>query len=538
MAKIILFNLGERGVYGRLDAKPFRVPPQGFTNSDNMRFDGDRARSMPGNSPLTGILAGYTSRWIKLVQETNRTWVVYSDLGTIRAFDGTVDFDLTKLSTTYSVNDRKLWDYTLFETVPIFNPRNGTPQVWAPATSGTRLTDLPNWPANTTAEIIRSFKNRLLAFNLVENGAPFRNKILSSHTATPGTLPSSWDVSDPTKDTIEFSLNSPRDFGIVGAEELSGRMYVYTPFSIHQLVFRGGKLIFDNSEVLSDAGLYATNSLVTIPTDQGARHFYRGESDCFVFDGTRAKPILEGQFRKSLNAAINENNADRIFSVVYPKFNEVWLCYPEVGNDLPNKALIYNYRKESIGLKDLADTGVQSMTGGRLSLITTDQGTPFGDGSRFSDNYGFDTEELATSTTNEQTGLIEAVPGEQKLYLDGVGQLYYQNVNRQSCLERDGLIYSSVNQVGELVAEYERRLLWGRVWPKVGKSDVLVQFGSKEDEEDPVTWRAEQLFSSGRRYIDPPGSVSGRILAIRFRSVIGGSFDLSGFSYEVRTLGI
>jgi hypothetical protein len=537
MAKITIFDLGKEGLFGNLDVKEFRIPPNGFTNLSNFRFDGDRARGMPGNVYLTGIESPYVPRWVEFVQQPLKTWIVYSDLETLRAYDGLLDAEITNVGGDYAVPEGSLWDYTMFEGIPIFNPTNGTPQIWAPISGTQACIDLPNFPANTSAEIIRGYRNRLLAFNLTESGVNFPTKILSSHTATPGTLPSSWDVSDPTKDTVEFSTNAPRDSGILNASELSGSMYVYTNFTIHRISFRGGGLIFDNVEVLTEAGLFARRSLATLPTTEGPRHFYRGERDCYLFDGRRAVPILENQFRKSLNAAINPENIDKVFSVTYPKFNEVWLCYPEPGAALPTRALVYNYRAQSIGLRDLAPTGTEAIAAGRLKLTEGNTGIPFSDGAFFSDGFGFDGSE-STAERLDKTGLIEAVPGESKLYLDNEGALLYGNALTEHFLERDGLTYSEINRVGELVSEFEKRLLWGRVWPRIGTGNVLIEFGSKEDEDGPITWKAPQLFNTDDKYIDPPGPVSGRILCIRFSAIPGGNFDISGYAYNVRVLGI
>lgn len=535
MAKIVLFDLGEKGVYGELDKKNFRIPENGFTNAKNFRFDGDRARSMLGNFPIDGTEDPYTPKWVELVQQPLKTWIVYSDLESIRATDGSTDTDISKTATTYAVPESTLWDYTMFESLPVFNPTNDTPQIWSPVDGAQLCVDLPNWPSGYKAQIIRGFKNRLMAFNLDQGGTAFPSKILASHTATPGTFPSSWDVADATKDAVEFSVTAPRDAGIINAAELNGRMYVYTNYTIHQISFRGGGLIFDNSEVISEAGLFARRSLVTVPASAGPMHFYRGETDCYMFNGRTAEPILEQQYRKSLNTAINEENLDKVFAVTYPKFNEVWLCYPEPGADLPTTAMVYNYRYKTVGLRSLYSSGVQAMAAGRITFPLNDFGQPFSDGEYFSDGFGF---EGVEGEGVPASSLVEAVPSLGQIYLDNVGGSLYGDSTVTRVLERDGLIYSEINRVGELVSEYEKRLLWGRVWPRISTGTIYVQFGAREDEDGPITWQDPQVFTTDDKYIDPPGSISGRILAIRFTSEQGLTFDLSGFAYNVKTLGI
>src|SRR5262245_61859086 len=171
------------------------LPPEAWTYARNMRAVADGIERIGGQTQVFGT-PGVAPHFAIPISTTSQTYWLYTSLTKGYVYDGTTHTDITRVSGDYTAGNTRDWNGTLLGGVPILNNGSDTPQQWATLSPATKLTPLSNWPASTTAKVIRAFGPTLIALNLVESGTSFPHLVRWSHPADPGTVPSSWDYTD------------------------------------------------------------------------------------------------------------------------------------------------------------------------------------------------------------------------------------------------------------------------------------------------------------------------------------------------------
>ena len=163
----------------------------------------------------------------------------------------TLDLNLTDDNYTGDADD--LWHGGILGGIPIINNGINIPQVWNPPSVSTRLIDLPNWPSDTVAKVVKPFLNYLIALNITESGTDKPHMYWWSHSADPGTIPNSWDHTDATKDAGRAELTDV-NAGILQDGEALGNLFImYKDSATHALQFVGGTFIWRRFNVLAVA---------------------------------------------------------------------------------------------------------------------------------------------------------------------------------------------------------------------------------------------------------------------------------------------
>jgi hypothetical protein len=241
------------------------------------------------------------------------------------------------------------WTSTLLSGIPILNPGNVSdpPQRWSLDT-GSRLVDLDNWPADTFCKSLRAYKNFLVALNVTKGSDGFPFMVKWSHPADPGTVPASWDETDPTLDAGEADLAEGYD-PIVDGLQLRDSLMIYKEASVWRMDYTGGPFVMAFSKVLGTSGAMNRNCVVEL---DGA-HFVLTGSDCIVHDGQSATSVLDKAMRRTLFQLIDAQSAGRCFVFKNPFLNEVFACFPEAGATVPNLAMVWNYKDRTVALREL-----------------------------------------------------------------------------------------------------------------------------------------------------------------------------------------
>jgi hypothetical protein len=216
--------------------------------------------------------------------------------------------------------------------------------------SSQRLVDLPNWPAGYTAKFIRPFGVFLVAGNIFDGVAqrPFRLKW--SHPAVPGSVPTSWDATDPATDAGE------RDLGITSDELVDGLslgdiFIIYRENSTWGMRFIGRPDIFQTWQITQESGILARDCVLDTP--QG--HFVVTEKDVVLHQGTKAsfQSLVETQLRRWLFSQIDSTYFYNCFVVRNAPMKEIWFCFPEKGEVYANLALVWSWAGKGIGVRSL-----------------------------------------------------------------------------------------------------------------------------------------------------------------------------------------
>jgi len=243
--------------------------------------------------------------------------------------------------------------------VLVINNGVDVPQSLNPIDSGTDLVDLPNWPASTLAQVVRPFKNYLVALDITKSGTRFRQMVKWSHNADPGTVPTSWDETDPTIEAGEYSL-AETDGAVLDCLPLRDLNIIYKEDSVWGMQLIGGTFVFRFFLIFSAAGALSQQCVAAF---EGNHVFLSNDMDVFVHDGQNVRSIADDRWRNWLRDNIDSENFPRCFLAVNHFTKEIWVCLPEEGQDFATKAIVWNWRRDTWAPRQLpgntaAESGV------------------------------------------------------------------------------------------------------------------------------------------------------------------------------------
>lgn len=517
MSTITLYDLGMGGI--NKDIPPHLLPPELWSNGINARFKDGYVQRHPGHASVfvPGLVPGFI---FNVAGPTDSFWL-YASLTAIRGYSGGTDTDVTRLSGPYNAINLRDWTGCMLGGIPILNNAVDVPQYWPTLALGTRLADLTAWPANLRAKFVRNFGLFLVAGNLVEAGSVLAHAVRWSHPADPGSVPPSWDVTDPTRDAGQTHLTDIQGGVLQDAQLLGNQLILYKQRSTHAMRFVGGNNIF-GFDLLFNQGVYCPRSACVI--DAGLKHFVVGADDIYIHQGTKQVEYpLDKKNRRSLYNEIDEEHGQNSFAFDNPLFEEVWFCYPTSGATYPNKALIYNYRTGAIGYREFdglsVDVGDFAEAG-----VTWDSLTNSWD--------------AATKVWDNKSArrLLVASPLNTKIWSMDTGFVYGDATNKLWNLQRTGLGIGGKGRDGAPKADYTTQKLFKRIWTKYrGSGTLQMRLGAQDEIDGTVFWADYQDFDPAIRYND--FEVNGRLGAVEYRSISDANGKLEGYDLEYEILG-
>lgn len=345
------------------------LPLGAVTDANNVRFREGYAELFLGQTDAytTAPLAPYTAFPVR----TGSTiyWLV---LGAAKAYAVTgapatwtnITRQTASVDVDYAATLDTLWNGGVLNGVPIVNNGVDVPQYWSTISTGTKLAALPNWPGTATCRVMRPFMNYMFAFDVTKAGTRYPHRVKWSHPADPGTVPTSWDETDATKDAGEFDLEGASF--VVDALPLGNALIIYKQNSAHICTFAGAGSIFNFRMLFSNYGMLGPDCGVEID----GSHYVLTQSDVIRHDGTTVQSILDKATRRWLFQNIDTAQYDRCFVTKNVYFNEVWICFPELGQTSCTKALIYNYKDGTVSFRDLPN--VTSANVGQVDSTSAD----------------------------------------------------------------------------------------------------------------------------------------------------------------------
>lgn len=241
MPRISVHNVGTLGVIK--DLPPHVMPPEAWSDGRNARFiDGQGAKIAGHTQVFSGSLHG--PEFAMTLQTAAQIFWIYASLNKASVYEGGSHFDITRASGDYTTADGRDWNGGVLGGIPILNNGANIPQYWPSLNVATRLDNLPNWTVGAICKVMRPFRNFLIALNITESGVQKPHRVRWSSSADPGTVPQTWDPSDPTKDSGEFDLSDVNAGAIVEAFPLRDAFVIYKENSTWAMRFIGGQSIF------------------------------------------------------------------------------------------------------------------------------------------------------------------------------------------------------------------------------------------------------------------------------------------------------
>lgn len=507
-------NVGQYGV--NKDLSSAELPINAWTDSSNIRFLDGYANQFYGHGAVYGTPSVTPYHVMPVSLLGVRYWLYASDKK-IYAVNSAAHTNITRQTATVDVDyaaTKNSWTSTVLGGIPILNNGVDIPQFWNLGLA-TKCAALTNWPATYTCAVIRSYKNSLIALNITKAGVNYPFMVKWSHPADPGTVPSTWDIADATKDAGETDLAEGYDL-IIDGLALRDSFIIYKQQSVWRMDYVGGQFVYRFQKVLGTSGALNRNCIAEID----GQHFVLTASDVIIHDGNQATSVLDKQSRRYLFHNIDATYSTLAFVFKNPFLNEVFICYPESGSTSCNKAMVWNWVDKTISFRTLPNINHAQAGAFESGLAQTwdSDSAPWS-----SDNSTWNAPEFTPDIAR-----VIMASDDPKLYLLD-SSASFNGVAPVSYLERIGLSFDAPDSIKTIVG------LRPRITGSLGET-VMVQIGFSNEPYEQPTYQPAVAFTIGTT-ISIDTFASGRYMAIRFSSGTAYNWRLDSYDIDVRIAG-
>jgi hypothetical protein len=518
--KIQLDNLDELGLI--LDRPPSEIDPRAFSSGLNIRFLNGRVIS---TLPDSEVLAGATDTPLFLIpwiSGASLYWIyatptkIWSVLGTHSDISGGV----------YHATADLRWVGTIFSGIPILTNASlvDKPQRFNPTTG--LMQNLDNFPATDYVKVVRQYGDFLIGLNLKRGTDLFPHTLKWSDAAALGTLPGSWDATDPTTFAGERDLGS--DYGdIVDCLELGRMNVVYKEDAAFAMILVGGQSVFSTPPLPFQRGLIAPDCVCQVPMG----HFVVGQGRVYVHDGNTFEDIIEGRALKWFFNSINASYISRTWVTQHPILPEVWVGYVSNAstNGYHDRVGIWNWKNGTWTIRDIDSItfATQGYVSGTEAVIN--------DYTQVINSY---TQVFDARTYNLAKKIIVGCSPVSTMPLQKLDEVTTIGTAKSFFLERLDLPISGQAQDGTLEVDTSTTKFLRRIYFKLkGAGTVTIKFGQRSSVDAPIDWSPPESFEIGvDRYIDC--WLQYTLLSYRIESTGMADFEYLGASMEIEPLGV
>lgn len=531
MAFIHTPNIGGIGILK--DREDFDLPLGAWSGGQNVRFKASRAIKMKGDvevyatgNPAATPLWGFPWRSQGILY-----WVYATPTKIYRASTGTHE-DITRSSGPYNAQNDTTFSGGVFNGVPVVNndSLNDYPQQWD--ASSVEMKDMTNWPTDLYCRFLRPYKNFLVAYNLVDGGSSLPYSLQWSSVADPGTLPTSWDHTDPTVLTGRATL-AKTSGQIVSAQTLKGDNIIYKDDAIVLMRFVGGQFVFNFDYLTTQHGILSPHSVATFRNN----HLVVTTGDVVIHNGNIPETIITNKNRKFLFSSMNPNHIDKTFVVPNYNENELWICYVSEQEDpaavFPNMALVWDWGEDTWTYRQLNDFAfanygvVDDVGGGGSGDIWDNQDYSWDSDSEVWGDQLFNPAKLRMLAFQPSTGKL--------LQLEETQQ--FDGTPYTASIERLGMpmFAEQDNQEGEI--EVTRNKFIRRVYPIIeGSGPLQIDLGVQRIVGGAIDWYGPFTFDpDSERYIDL--RMNGKYVAIQIKSQTSVDWQFFGMEIDYIPMG-
>lgn len=511
--KIKVNDLGKYGIIADLDSE--EIPAEGLSACINVRCRRNRVEKSYGHVERFGAPSG-APRWLLPWSTAAQYYWIYVSSTNIYRTDGSSH---VSIGSGYTTSSDTRWSGAVFNGVPIVNNDNGVdaPQAW----NGAAMVDLPNWPATTQCDIIRPWKNVLVALAPTEGGTYLPHTIRTSSIADPGTVPSSWDYTSAATLATRRPLANSGGF-LIDCLQLGDDNIVYKEDAVFRMRWRGGQAVYESPMIFSEFGMLAPDCAREIRK----KHIVVAQGDVIAHNGLAFESVIDGRNRDYLFSDMDSSYTRATYTVHYGRVNEFWVCYVAVGSTtgIPNKALVWNYKDNTWSVRDipemayispgLVDTSAVSQAWDDDTQVWDDDLEPWGQ----------------RDYAPQRLQLLAADPTNTKLYELEIGETL-NGGEMTSYAERYGA------PVADQRVEPSVRKVFKRVWWRIScNGSVRIRLGVQQHYNGPVEWTPEVTYTPGDdNFTDL--NIEGIYFCWRVETSSNARFALYGFTVEVEPTG-
>lgn len=502
------------------DIEPSELPPDVFSDGQNILFADDRAKRALGYlSVFTPSAAPY---YLQPIQQASNYYWIYAGESAIYVTNGTAHFDISHL-TAFSGGSTSNWTGGLLNGVPIMNNENMKPCYWDGTTSNKVLT-LPGWDANDTIKgALRPYRNFMIAMDIEESSVRKGTKYMWSDAAPEGALPTTWTASDTN--SAGSGLIAKDDGFIIDGAELYDDFFIYKQHTVHRLSFIGGRFVLAEKPVSQVAGALTQNCIATVKFgDALERHVVLTDGDVIAMDGRKPDSIAHKALQSFIFKNINPDALERAFVMPYISQNQVWVCIPTGDASYANLALVWNFRENKWGFRDLPETpfikpGLVSL-GVAPDELWSDLSTGWDMLDRIWDQRSFNPTDTALLMCDPSATKLQAIDYSNQN--DGV--------NIQSYVERKHIQIREDRGVGIAIKAYPR--LMG-----IDGTQVTFMFGTSDNPRKDPVYDQTITVTIGTDDDELSLFAKGKYLSYRIDSASENPWELAAIDFEVNEGG-
>lgn len=495
------------------DALPQELPPNGWSYASNIRFRDGYAERFGGSAKVFNT-PSVTPYFTTPYRSLNSKFWIHAGIARVYVDDGATRTDLTPAAPyTGAIDDR--WTGGSASGVMVINNGVDQPQFWG-GNVAVKFANLTGWNATHRCASLRPFKQYLVALDVSKGATRYANLVKWSAAAVPGSLPSSWDETDATKDAGEQDLAETTDV-LIDQLQLGDINVLYKERSMYAMQYIGQPYIWRFYRLPGETGMLARGCGVNTPKG----HVVLTAGDLILHNGQGPQSIIQGRMRKWLFNNLDTTNFARSFVVANYPMNEVWVCFPESGQSTCTLALVWNWQDDTLTTRQLSNATYGAS--GQVVVVPADA-TWAGDSAAWSadattwgnDGFGSTQTRLLLTTSAPLISLAES------------GTLF-DSTTPTSTLERTGITLDKpdvVKTVRQIIPRFDATA--GTV--------VSIQVGGSMDAEVAPTWGTAVTYTVGTsRKADV--FATGRFLAFRITSTSINPWRLRSFDLDVQDHG-
>jgi len=439
-----------------------------------------------------------------------------------------------------ATENTRRWTTTNLNGLLIATNGYDAPQMWPLNSSGIPsktipLRELQNWSVTTTkeagastnkCEVIRSFRTFLVGINwtnVVARGNVEPRIVKWSSAANYGSAPFTWNSLDATLDADEYEL-ADTPGAILDGLPLGDSFLIYKNDSIYVMNYVGTPYIFSFKLLSPTIGALCKNSVV----DFEGGHFFMGNSNFYLCNGQTVTPLLTGKLRRAVFDEIvagdlSDPSWQKSFVVADHVHKEILACYPTESSTVVNKAVIWNWEKNTFTFRDLPETSHIS-----TGILAANPGGKLWSGS--TKTWDEDSEAWGSSDYDTHLeNLVFADVSNTKFYRDNAGNKE-DTSNMTAYIERSGYDLGDPQTVKFVSA----------VYPQIeisGNNTVNVYIGRQMSTEEAITWEGPTTFNPNSQS-KVSCRVSGKYFGVRVESDTDVDWRLHGLAFDVQQKGL
>ncbi len=480
-------NLNISGI--NKDISAYELSNEQWSDGNNIQFDNDKTSKVKGHQQVFGTPTG-APYWLLPFNTITTDYWIYPSLTKIYRVSTsgttTTHTDITRsIGGDYAATAADRWNGGVLGGVAVIN--NGVDAPQQLGSTASNFSALSNWLSSTTTKVIRPFKRFLVALDTTESSTRYPFRVRWSHPAEGGTVPTTWDASDATKDAGYVDLSQSNGF-VIDCLPLGDSNIVYKEDSVWAMTFEGGQSIFGFRQIFNDAGIVGKDAVKSFDN----QHFVVSEDDIYTHDGQSKKSIVDSQIRDELFNSIHPDYKSRTFVAADREKNEMWVCF--VSNSATDAfadvAYVWNWRNNTWSRRDLPS--VSYLSWGVVDTVSTTDWSESGDWD--TDNDSWDSP-LSPS-------LLLADANNTKLFVLGSNQF-------------DGTSFKAWAEKGNMTLGYNGTKSVTKIVPRVsGTGSVDFYVGTEMQPHQGVTWKGPYTFTPGT-HSEIPVRATGTYVGIR-----------------------